>query len=691
MTPETEKKTLLGSGYQSIDNEETGTKTGATNDGHSNDDVGDDKSKTLKEELDEKRLYSFFDASNCPGSRATKGFGLLLVPFFIAGGLFITRTSISEAPAVSISTLSFGPGVMEVTSSNGIMHTRSRLCTSNNDCSPEKPYCNNNNKLGSDYPPPNWCFECIVDGHCGENRECQHTGSALWCDNFDVPMMPSIGKAENLYNLFTGDPLFVLNKIDPGFTTNKFYQQTFSGSDQYKHEVQNKERYEPIEIGARPLGGCTLASETTVVTKTSSYTTAIGKAVTIGAEATVKGVNLGGNVGTSSYNEVNTNVISGQTTVTLNQECYLYTFDLRGDAKLNLLPRTKKTLELLRSDDYTGWKKFFNDYGTHIISGGTMGSFARRGVVFTTEERSEVETATSSFEAGVTIGMPEVFGLSAQKNAETMSEAGKTISKQNRGETSYTQGSLEEPLLDPGFVMRKLIPVCEKIDVGTYTNIDKDSCYAHMKSYCIEMLAKADLTNTDCAYPMDKHFECIIDSDCGSQYCKAGKCVECLEDSDCDSYFMCSGDNKCNYNVNLEFRNIGTGGCLSNLGEGSSKAEVFSMPGDKRTPMDCAERCRGYNDLFGFDIGYGRCRCFLNIQGRRNPFPVRLNTNGGYTCYARKDKNCADYDCNEHYWSSCSPNPSCPAGYEYDYNKDGPCWWPTERIVCKRTFVCTRC
>jgi len=33
MTPETEEKTLLGAGYQSVDNEETGTKTGATNDG----------------------------------------------------------------------------------------------------------------------------------------------------------------------------------------------------------------------------------------------------------------------------------------------------------------------------------------------------------------------------------------------------------------------------------------------------------------------------------------------------------------------------------------------------------------------------------------------------------------------------------------------------------------------------------
>lgn len=83
------------------------------------------------------------------------------------------------------------------------------------------------------------------------------------------------------------------------------------------------------------------------------------------------------------------------------------------------------------------------------------------------------------------------------------------------------------------------------------------------------------------------------------------------------------------------FEYIGSGGCLSASGERSQVVQWLSMPKDKRSANDCAQKCVtdfGRKDMFGFDIGYGRCRCFFPKEGY-NPYPVKLNTNGGYKCW----------------------------------------------------------
>ena len=80
---------------------------------------------------------------------------------------------------------------------------------------------------------------------------------------------------------------------------------------------------------------------------------------------------------------------------------------------------------------------------------------------------------------------------------------------------------------------------------------------------------------------------------------------------------------------------IGSGGCLAARGEWATTVQWNNMPRDKRSPEDCAQKCvtgSDRKDMFGFDIGYGRCRCFFPKEGT-NPYPVRLNTNGGYRCW----------------------------------------------------------
>merc|ERR1712165_240012 len=86
------------------------------------------------------------------------------------------------------------------------------------------------------------------------------------------------------------------------------------------------------------------------------------------------------------------------------------------------------------------------------------------------------------------------------------------------------------------------------------------------------------------------------------------------------------------------FYNVGRGGCLAAGGERHQIVDWNSMPRDKRSPEDCARLCLTdgeniLNGFFGFDTGYGRCRCFY-AAGSNPAYPVRLNTNGGYDCFA---------------------------------------------------------
>ena len=76
------------------------------------------------------------------------------------------------------------------------------------------------------------------------------------------------------------------------------------------------------------------------------------------------------------------------------------------------------------------------------------------------------------------------------------------------------------------------------------------------------------------------------------------------------------------------FDNIGSGGCLAAGGEIAQQVDWNSMPRDKRSPEDCARLClteeqNALYGFFGFDIGYGRCRCFYAASAN-SPYPVRL-------------------------------------------------------------------
>jgi len=380
-----------------------------------NDDVGVNESKTLEDGLGEKDFHSFVDVKNRPSSRALKGICILLVPLVIAGGLSASHNktplmNISETSAAltSSSSLAFGPSILEVETS--------LRCVDDQGCSGLYPYClkEGKEKPDGDSPRTGFCYECIIDVHCG-NKVCKQKSSNLYCDQPNVAQMPGIGQVEHLYNIFTGDPLHIVSFIDHGFTTKKFYQQQFNDTDPYSFQVQNEVRYRPEEITVRALGTSSTITETTSLSSTSAYKKEVKKSVSYRPSLTLLDHKFEAVAGTSTYEQVSTNASFKQTTVVLNQAFNLYSFDLKEDADLVMTEEADVALKKL-SNVYIKWEKFFDEFGTHVIDGGVMGSFVRTGFVFTEEQREELESYNESFDRSVAFNLPAFVGFKAEKN-----------------------------------------------------------------------------------------------------------------------------------------------------------------------------------------------------------------------------------------------------------------------------------
>jgi len=244
----------------------------------------------------------------------------------------------------------------------------------------------------------------------------------------------------------------------------------------------------------------------------------------------------------------------------------------------------------------------------------------------------------------------------------------------------FTQGDIEEPLRDPGLISRSLTPVCKKINVNKYPNIEESDCFANMEKYCIAKLTEAGLSNSECAYPVDKNFDCVTNTDCDNkQVCSQGTCVECEQDDDCADKFVCKGGNKCVFDIDSEFREVGPGSC---------RPTYYTKPkeSNENSAEACADRCRKVSNFFAFDFGHDRCRCFLTEDRRRQPFPLKLSNEIGYTCYMPKQNPCGNFECKKEEFSPCDWSPKCPSGYEE--LEETYCSPVANRLTCNKWVQC---
>jgi len=392
-------------------------------------------------------------------------------------------------------------------------------CEKDEDC-PDEEYCLTH--VERDFPVANRCYECINSNHCEKDEQCSIDRSNAVCGAIDVQETPSIGKVEHGYNIYKGDPFYILGTSDPGHTTSKFYNQVWNTDATYKISLEGETFYFPEGFTVQSTGNCKKKSTTNSISTTDSFKSAIGKTISYGASGTIKGVELGGGVGTSSYKEITKRSKASESTTESSSYCSLYSFfmapgDKKEEIKSNITPRAKERLRSLGSD--TSWFDFFETYGTHLITKGEMGAFERMSTSFTKSQREDLSKVTGSFETSVSIGIPGIFGLEREESTSESTEIGNMIQNMNKNLEAVTGGNIEDMLRTPALINKHLEPICEFMD-------HSDKCFGMLKKYCIRNLKEAGLDpGIECKYPEKDEVHCAVTSDCGEmEECKEGEC-----------------------------------------------------------------------------------------------------------------------------------------------------------------------
>jgi len=450
------------------------------------------------------------------------------------------------------------------------------ICNAHDDCTGGY-YCLTHHQVA--FPAVGFCYECLTDSHCPGGR-CDISISGALCTSVLVKELPSLGKVEKGYNLYKGDPLYLLSNTDPGYAKHQFYHQRFDTSSDFHITLENEVFSRPVGFDATEGGICKMTSQTNSLTTTESFKSSVEEQVKVSANGSYQGVDLGGSVGSSSYEKLSRDSMNEEMTVESSSYCSLYHFKMLSDKKKqimnNIVPAASDELKLLGTDS-SKWFKFFNTYGTHIITGGYVGAFERISLSFTQSERSKLTAQGSTFETSISVGMPQVFGLQIDKSGGQSSEFAKSFREIKSTEHGVKGGNIEDLLMTPDVIEKHLEPICDFIK-------NSDICYRELKNYCIAELKLADLNPGDvCRYPEESVFHCIDDNNCGEgESCESGKCVTSPTLDACD-------------------------------------------------------------------------------------------------------------ECHREEWVGCDVSPSCPAGYVKDRNENGPCWWPTVRIVCREYYPCLPC
>ena len=100
------------------------------------------------------------------------------------------------------------------------------------------------NQVG--FPATYFCYEYLNNNHCSSTQLCIVDKGNAYCGSNNVNEIPAIEKAEHGYNLYKGDPLYILGgTTDPGHLTMKLYHQQLNTDSMYKTQLKGKDFYRP--------------------------------------------------------------------------------------------------------------------------------------------------------------------------------------------------------------------------------------------------------------------------------------------------------------------------------------------------------------------------------------------------------------------------------------------------------------
>ena len=399
------------------------------------------------------------------------------------------------------------------------------------------------------FPVMNFCYPCLNNGHCAGDQHCDISSEGTICAAIDVPEPPSMYITEKGYNIFTADPLFRdgLGVSDPGHETIFFYDHTWNTDTTNRINLQNKDYFQPVGFTVFVDKRSKTQASTHSMTSSTEYKKSVEDTVGFGAEGSIKGVNLGGSAGVSSYKEIY-DLARESSTVTYSEIYHaLYSFEMNDvNMKLKLKSSSKKTLNSL-TDDFSGWKTFFDKFGTHIITKGTFGAFSKVSYSFTSTQRQSVTSESTSFEKALSIGVPAIFNFGGSKHGTEATKIGNLIQDYNSDVTATSMGNINNLSDSPGLLRKTLIPICHFIDYSVFTKINSNLCYQQMRNYCLSILRNSGLGNSVCEFPSNASFQCAMDNDCtGSlKKCINGVCKKCRVDSDCGWQYLRCNSGQC--------------------------------------------------------------------------------------------------------------------------------------------------
>ena len=359
------------------------------------------------------------------------------------------------------------------------------------------------------------------------------------CVTNDVAEAPSMSKIERGYNIFKGDPLYILNDLsDPGEDCARFFDLTWNTDALYKIELGGSNFFKPEEYDLNPTSVRQMSSKTSSITSAKSYKESVSKAVSVGGSGAYSGVELGGSVGVEAFSAVSSAAMTSKTATESSVFASLYSFKMKRSAKLSLTKEAVKFLsEMKTSSSADDWMKFFGKFGTHLTEEGLVGAWERIAMTFNKDQRETLTQSSSSFQSSLSIGVPNVFGYNLETSNSKSKEIGNKIKTMNVNKESVKLGDHKDLLNGPGVIQRKLVPICEYIDYTLNQSINKNLCYDRLKTYCISALKSSGMSNSQCEFPKGKQFQCVFDADCGDRWqkCSDGFCKrrECLDNTHC--------------------------------------------------------------------------------------------------------------------------------------------------------------
>lgn len=416
-------------------------------------------------------------------------------------------------------------------------------CVTQKDCS-DGTYCNTH-ELALAFPAQKFCYECLNSNHCPDGKKCLIDQSNAECVEHDVDPLPSIASVTRGYNIFDADPLLTKPDalFDDGFSRRSFYSHTYSTSSSNRRlSLGGKTFYIPVGFDAYTQASSVSTARTTSFTSTNSFQSTVETSVSVGGSGVIEDLELGGKVGASAYKSIQEDASMDKMTTESKAFFSLYRFEMNSidSVDLKLTDQADAMLSGM-TDTSDSWAAFFEEYGTHIITGGTMGAFERFSESFTSEQREFITSDGSSFETEVSAGMPFLFSFSNENAIEHSRTVGERIKEVIKTATVVRFGSQNPPdnLIDsPGVIRMNLESICLFIDDKKYTNIKQRTCLESIKDYCSSKLNTLGLGKGggSCEYADSKTFQCFTDENCNpSQRCDANQCVkrDCFVRSDC--------------------------------------------------------------------------------------------------------------------------------------------------------------